>query len=117
MVREALSALSSAGLAVEGKQGGWVPARDPARITLAQVRAAARSTLRYPAREPDDVSHLIARAFAQAEVAAASSLDETVESFVRRLEAPPAETEAAKQPTPEPAARPIGVGQSAQKPA
>jgi membrane protein len=117
MVREALSALSSAGLAVEGKQGGWVPARDPARITLAQVRAAARSTLRYPAREPDDVSHLIARAFAQAEVAAASSLDETVESFVRRLEAPPAETETAKQPTPEPAGRPIGVGQSAQKPA
>ena len=117
MVREALAALSSAGLAVEGKQGGWVPARDAARITLAQVRSAARSTLRYPAREPDDVSHQLARAFAQAEGAAASCLDETLESFVRRIGALPAEAQAGQQQTPEPAARPIGVGQGAQKPA
>jgi DNA-binding IscR family transcriptional regulator len=117
MVREALAALSSAGLAVEAKQGGWVPARDPARITLAQVRSAARSTLRYPAREPDDVSQLLAQSFAQAESAAASRLDESVESFVRRMQALPAETHAAQQSTPEPAPRPIGVGQGAQKPA
>jgi membrane protein len=102
--------------AVEAKQGGF-PARDPARITLAQVRSAARSTLRYPAREPDDVSHQLAQAFAQAEVAAASRLDETLESFVRRLEALPAETGTAQQPTPASAARPIDVVQSAQKPA
>jgi membrane protein len=86
MVREGLRALADAGLAAEAKQGGWLPARDAASITLAQVRAAARSTLRFPAQEADSLTEEVVRAFAQAEGAAESVLGETLESFLRRLD-------------------------------
>ena len=90
MVREGLQALAVAGLAVEAKEGGWLPGRAAARITLAQVRAAARSSLRYPALEPDRIAEAITRAFAHAEGAAESSLGESLDSFLRRLEDGPA---------------------------
>jgi DNA-binding IscR family transcriptional regulator len=60
LAREGLAALAAAGLAVEARQGGWLLSRDPARITLAQVRAAARSSLRFPTGV-DDVSEAILR--------------------------------------------------------
>jgi len=117
MVREGLQALATAGLAIEARQGGWIPGRDPSRITLAQVRAAARSTLRYPQQEADHVSEAVARAFAQAEGAAESALGESLDSFLRRIEATPAPIQPVQQPTPEPVVRPLGVGQGAHKPA
>src|SRR5205085_11786735 len=48
LVREGLAALAGAGLAAETKQGGWLLARDPERITLAQIRGAARASLGFP---------------------------------------------------------------------
>ncbi|MGZ6141772.1 MAG: YhjD/YihY/BrkB family envelope integrity protein [Myxococcales bacterium] len=117
MVREGLTSLAAAGLAIEAKQGGWIPGRDPSRITLAQVRAAARSTLRYPQQEADHVTEGVARAFALAEGAAESALGESLESFLRRIDASPAPVSPVQQATPEPATRPLGVGQSAHKPA
>lgn len=111
MVREGLQALAAAGLAIEAKTGGWIPGRDPSRITLAQVRAAARATLRYPRQEADHVSEAIARAFAAAEGAAEAALGESLESFLRRVEGTVAPVQ---QPTPEPA---LGVGQGVHKPA
>lgn len=109
MVQEGLNALSSRGIAVEAKQGGWLPGRDPARITLAQLRAAARGTLSYPAIEPDAISAAIARAFAQAENVADRALDESVESFLRSIEP--------LRESPEPQGRQIGVPNEAHKPA
>ena len=122
MVREALRALESAGLAVEAKRGGWVPGRDPAHITLAEVRNAARVTLPYPAREPDDVEAAVAHTLAIADGAASAALSESMASFVHRMEVAEMEVaEAALQPagqaTAEPAPRAIGVAQGAQKPA
>jgi DNA-binding IscR family transcriptional regulator len=110
MVYEGLHALAALGLVIEAKQGGWIPGRDPARITLAQVRTAARATLRYPAQEPDELSLAVAHAFAQAEGAADSALGESLESFLRRAKP-------AQEKTPEPAGRQIGVAERAHKPA
>jgi hypothetical protein len=110
MVQEGLQALSALGLAVEAKEGGWLPGRDPAHITLAQVRAAARATLRYPAREPDELSLAASQAFAQAEIAADSALGESLESFLRRAEP-------VQEKTPERQGLQIGVAQRAHKPA
>jgi membrane protein len=103
MVREGLQALVHAGLAVEAKQGGWLPGRDVSRITMAQIRAAARSSVRYPSQDPDRISEALARSFAQAEGAAESALGETLEHFLARFEG--------SEPVP------IGVGQGAHKPA
>ncbi len=110
MVHEGLHALAALGLAVEAKQGGWVPGRDPARITLAQLRAAARATLRYPAQEADPLSLRLAQAFARAEGAAESALGESLESFLRR-------TDPGLEATPEPEGLKLAVAQGAQKPA
>jgi membrane protein len=85
-VREGLNALSQEGLAVQARRGGWMPGRDASRITLAQVRSAARATLRYPAQESDPLGQAVTRAFAQAETAAESALSESLESFLARLE-------------------------------
>ena len=116
MVREGLASLSAARLVVEAKQGGFVPGRDPARITLAQIRAAARSSVRYPAQQADQVSEAVARAFAHAEGAAESALGESLENFMRRFEV----AAPVQHLTSEPEARAIGaggVGQGAHKPA
>jgi membrane protein len=110
LVREGLAALGAAGLAIEAKQGGWLLARDPARITLAQARAAARASLRFPAQEADEVTEVILCSFQRAEGAAEAALDESLEAFLRRFEASPV-------PTSEPESRPVDVGQSVRKPA
>lgn len=114
MVREGLSSLAQAGLSVQARSGGFLPSRDPSRITLAQVRAAARASLRYPGQVADATTEEISRALAQAEGAAAATLGESLESFLRRTE--PAVAVAAATPEPQ-AARAIDVRQGAQKPA
>jgi membrane protein len=90
MVREGLQSLAATGLAVEAKEGGWLPGRDAARVTLAQVRAAARSSLRYPSLQPDRIAEAVTRAFGHAEGAAEAELGESLDSFLRRLEDGPA---------------------------
>ena len=117
MVREGLGALAAAGLAVEAKQGGWVPGRDPAQITLAQVRTAARATLSYPAQVPDEVAAALSETLLAADGAANSALSESVAAFVRRVEEAAGAGQPAPQAAPEPVVRPIGVAQGAQKPA
>jgi membrane protein len=114
MVREGLQALASEGLAIEARNGGWIPGRDPSRITLAQVRSAARLTLRYPSQEADPVSLAVTSAFARAEGAAEAALSETLDSFLARVETAKVQTQAVQQSTPEPL---LGVGQGAHKPA
>jgi membrane protein len=84
MAREGLRALAALGLAAQTRSGGWLPARDPARITLAEMRLAGRASLPYPPRDTDHIGQELARAFAQAEGAAESALTETLESFLRR---------------------------------
>jgi membrane protein len=107
LAREGLAALAAGGLAVEARQGGWLLSRDASRITLGQVRAAARSSLRFPAQEADEVTQVIAHSLERAENAAEAVLDESLESFLGRLEPPAAE----------PASVPAGVGQGVRKPA
>jgi DNA-binding IscR family transcriptional regulator len=110
LVREGLAALARAGLAVQTKQGGWLLARDPARITLAQVRSAARISLGFPAQETDQITDSVVASFARAEGAAEAARGESLESFLRRFQAASPVASASE-------ARPLGVGQSARKPA
>jgi membrane protein len=112
LAREGLAALASAGLAVEAKQGGWLLAREPSRITLAEARVAARGTLHFPAQRPDEVTTAAQSYLARAEGAAEAALSESLESFLRRFEARPVES---GSPAPDPGL--LGVGQSARKPA
>jgi len=111
LAREGLAALAAGGLAVETKQGGWLLSRDPSQITLGQVRAAARSSLRFPAQEADEVTETIAHSLERAESAAEGVLDESLESFLGQFE-PPAAAPAAL-----PESVPAGVGQGVHKPA
>jgi len=111
LAREGLAALAGFGLAVETKQGGWLLSRDASRITLGQVRAAARSSLRFPAQDADEVTETIAHALERAESAAEAVLDESLESFLRRFEPSSAE------PASRPESVPAGVGQGVHKPA
>src|SRR5438132_4304330 len=48
LIREALRALEQSGLSVAARRGGWLPSRDPRRITMPAVRAAARTSLGFP---------------------------------------------------------------------
>ncbi len=110
LVREALSALGSAGLIVEAKRGGWLLAREPSRITLAEIRAAARASVPFPAQEADPVTEAVIHTYARAEVAAEATLDESLETFLRRVGEPAVAVAAA-------GSLPPGVGQSVRKPA
>jgi membrane protein len=85
MVREGLRALGALGLAAQTRKGGWLPSRDPSRITLAEMRLAGRASLPYPPRDADFIGQELARVFAQAEGAAESALTETLDSFLRRV--------------------------------
>jgi DNA-binding IscR family transcriptional regulator len=88
LVRESLRALEQSGLAVEARRGGWLPSRDPARISMAEVRAAARSSLGFPKHEPDEAAQAITQAWARAEGAAAQVLEESLGDFLSRLRQP-----------------------------
>jgi len=88
LVREGLASLHEEGLVAETKNGRWLPARDPAHVTLAQLRRAGRRSLPFPMQEPDSLGHALARSFAGAEGAAESALAETLESFLKRFSQP-----------------------------
>jgi membrane protein len=107
MVREGLAALSALGLASQTRKGGWLPSRDPSRVTLAELRLAGRASLPYPPRDSDAIGIELARAFAEAEGAAQSALAETLESFLRRT----------AQSSEERVSEPLQVVQGVEKPA
>jgi DNA-binding IscR family transcriptional regulator len=88
LVLEALRALEAAGLCVEAKRGGWVPAREASRVPLAELRAAGRKSLGFPAQDPDPLGEALSRVFATAEEAAEGALAESVEAFLRRASQP-----------------------------
>ncbi|HWE22749.1 MAG TPA: YhjD/YihY/BrkB family envelope integrity protein [Myxococcales bacterium] len=88
LVRESLRALEQSGLAVEARRGGWLPARDPSRITMAEVRAAARISLGFPRHEADEAGEAITQMWARAEGAAARVMEETLADFIARLRQP-----------------------------
>ena len=79
-VQRALTALADSGLARELSGGGWVPARDPATIPLAEVRASARGVLPAPDDKalpmPGDLASL-AMLWQRADAAAAQVLATT----------------------------------------
>src|SRR2546428_5041574 len=88
LAREGLAALASAGLAVEARQGGWLLSREPSRITLAEVRVAARATLPFPAQQPDDITAAVQSCLVRAEGAPPAALAGSLCSFPRRVRAP-----------------------------
>jgi membrane protein len=78
-VESALGRMSGAGLVRATAEGGWVPARALATITLAEVRAAARSDgVARAIHEPD-----LQQRWSRADAAAASELSLTLEDLVR----------------------------------
>jgi len=86
LVREAMVALARHGLAVEARKGGWLPGKDPSRMTLASARAAARETLRHPAHPLDSLGSAVAASWGRADAEAASALGETVAQVLARVE-------------------------------
>ena len=108
LVRESLRALEQSGVAVEARRGGWLPARDPSRITMAEVRAAARSSLGFPRHETDETGEAITQMWARAEGAAARVMEETLADFLARIHQPtglsgyPATPEPARATPPSP---------------
>ena len=75
-------------------------------------RFRARATLRFPAQQADDITAAVQSCLARADGMAQAALGESLESFLRRFQALPVESA-----TPAPDPRPLGVGQSARKPA
>ncbi|HKB76670.1 MAG TPA: hypothetical protein VKC58_08775, partial [Myxococcales bacterium] len=71
------------------------------RITMAEVRAAARSSLGFPRHEADEMGRAITQAWARAEGAAAQALEESVADFLARVHQPTGLQ--GYGPTPEPA--------------
>jgi membrane protein len=100
LVRESLRALEQAGLAVEARRGGWLPARDPSRITMADVRGAARASLGFPRHEADEAGEAITQIWARAEGAAARAMEETLADFLAGLHQPTGLTGYAATPEP-----------------
>lgn len=79
LVRECLAGLQAGGgLAVETKDGGWLPGRELSQIRLADLRRAARSTLKHPAVESNPLSGTLVEAWADADLAATAVLQQSV---------------------------------------
>ena len=117
MVREALRALRVAGLLVEARHGGFLPERDLAQIDFAQLRSAARASIRFPRREGDAVDLAIRTLWEQADGAARGALTETLAAFLARTRVSaalaPADAAPAASPAPSPlAAAPGGRASS-----
>ncbi|GAC1347586.1 MAG: YihY/virulence factor BrkB family protein [Myxococcales bacterium] len=100
MVRESLKALRDAGLVVESKAGSFLPARDLSQITFAQVRAAARASVRFPQREGDDLDGALLGLWDSADGAAEGALGETLAAFLARVPAGAVATPAQAAPEP-----------------
>lgn len=100
LLRECLAGLQAAGaLAVEAKEGGWLPGRDLSQITLADLRAAARATLKYPQIEGDPMAARLVAAWREADGAAGAVLQESVASLLARAAADE-EEDPARPPAP-----------------
>ena len=110
LVRESLRALEQSGVAVEARRGGWLPARDPSRITMAEVRAAARSSLGFPRHEADEAAEAIMQAWARAEGAAAQALEISVADFLAGIRQPTGLAGYDRTPEPALAASPAPSG-------
>ena len=110
LVRESLRALEQSGVAVEARRGGWLPARDPSRITMAEVRAAARSSLGFPRHETHEAGEAITQMWARAEGAAARVMEETLADFLARIHQPTGLSGYPATPEPARATPPSSVG-------
>jgi membrane protein len=98
-VREALRALEGAGLAVETNKARYLPARDPAQLTLAQARAAARASLQNPQHHLDPIGSALANSWERVDAAANAELTETVAQLLARVEVPKREEAKSKAPS------------------
>ncbi len=107
LAREAMAALTAAGILVESRQGGFLPARDPSLITLAQARVAARASLRHPAHLLDEVGSALAASWERADEQASAVLGETVAQLLAR-----AEVAEARLHDPSAAAAPLSLSQA-----
>jgi membrane protein len=96
MVREAFKALRDAGLVVESRDGGFLPGRELAQITFAQLRTAARASVRFPQRDDDAVDRALLDLWDHADGAAEGALTETLASFLVRASPGDAEGERAR---------------------
>ena len=86
LVTEALRALKAGGsIAVLTTNGRWLPGRALGKITLGQLRAAARATLPFPKVEADPLVQELVAAWVRADAAAEAALGETVEAFLARV--------------------------------
>lgn len=101
LVVEALRALASAGIVAATQAKRWLPARPLGKISLAELRKAARSSLQVPRIEADPISRALVVAWEQADAAASARLGETVEEFLARMDPKPARVAV---DSPEPAA-------------
>ena len=72
---EALRALEGAELVVEAKKGGFVPAREASRVSIAELRGAGRRSLGFPQQDPDATAEALSRVLATAEQAAEAALE------------------------------------------
>jgi hypothetical protein len=84
LVVEALRALAQAGLVAETTSRRWLPAKDPATVTLADLRTAARLTLGYPQQEIDPLGEPLVQAWRAAEIAASAQLRESLSDFLAK---------------------------------
>ena len=84
LVVECLRSLRDAGLVAETRERRFLPARDPASISLAQLRQAARRTMGFPQLEADALALPLSRALGEAEDAASAQLGESIDAFLAR---------------------------------
>ena len=73
---------------------------------MAEVRAAARTSLAFPRHEPDEAGEAIVQIWARAEGAAARVMEETLADFIARLPQPTGLSGYAATPEPAPAIPP-----------
>ena len=109
MVREALRALCTASLLVEARQGGFLPERDLGQINFAQLRAAARASVRFPRRAGDSLDLAIHALWEQADGAATGALTETLAAFIARTDAAALASAAGEASAPDQGATPLPV--------
>ncbi|MBS2025223.1 MAG: YihY family inner membrane protein, partial [Deltaproteobacteria bacterium] len=87
LVKECLTGLhQGGGIAVETKDGTWLPGRDTKTIQLSQVRTAARRTLKHPGVEGDLVTAELLKLWQRADDIAGNALDESLFSLLERLD-------------------------------
>ncbi len=87
LVLECLRALRTSGLVAETRSRRWLLARDPATITLAELRLCARLTLSYPHPDADPIAEPLVRAWEEADRAASLALQQSIAAFLEAHDA------------------------------